>query len=70
MQPVKEILTDTSHPLWSFLRLLVLMVSLTVVLYVNASNFDATEIRTLVTMFLLAASAEGGLQLLIPKKDT
>lgn len=36
-----------SHPIWSLLRLIVLMVALCVILWANASDFDATEIKTL-----------------------
>ena len=38
---------------------MVVMTSLTLTLYINASNFDATEIRTIITMFLIAAGTEG-----------
>ena len=52
-------MNDAKHPLWSLLRLVVVMTSLTLTLYINASNFDATEIRTIITMFLIAAGTEG-----------
>jgi len=35
------------------------MAALSFVLWLNASNFDETEIRTICMMFLVAASAEG-----------
>lgn len=56
------------HPVWSLLRLAVVMVALCVTLWVNASQFDATEIKSIVTMFLVAAGAEGVSQLLGGKK--
>ena len=36
------------------------MMVLTCILYFNASDFDATEIKTLTQYFLAAASLEGG----------
>ena len=36
------------------------MVTLCVILWINATVFDATEIRTLVLFFLGAAGLEGG----------
>lgn len=51
------------HPIWALLRLVVLMITLTVVLWLNASNFDATEHRTIIWVFLAAASTEGISQL-------
>lgn len=36
-----------------------MMVALVLTLYLNASSFDDTEIRTIITMFLIAAGAEG-----------
>lgn len=55
---------DPKHPLWSLCRLAILMVSLVLVLWMNASHFDVTEIRTIITMFIVAASAEGATSLL------
>lgn len=47
-----------SHPIWSILRTVVLLVGLTVLLYLNANNFDATELRTIVEMVVLAGGFE------------
>ena len=55
-------MSDPSHPS-------VLMVAMCVSLYVNASNFDATEIRSIVAVFLTAASGEAVLKLITRKKD-
>lgn len=52
----------SSHPFWAAFRLLVLMVTLSFVLWMNASHFDETEIRTIIWVFLGAASLEGGVQ--------
>lgn len=49
-----------AHPIWSLFRLMILMSVLTAILYFNASDFDATEIKTLAQYFLAAASLEGG----------
>lgn len=52
-------LHERNHPIWSLARLVVTMVALVTTLWLNASHFDETEIKTLITMFLVAASAEG-----------
>jgi len=48
------------HPIWSILRLVVLLVSMFGVLYINASNFDRTEIVSIVQLFIMAVGIEGG----------
>jgi len=53
-------MNSPSHPIWSLLRLTILMIVLSLILYFNASDFDATEIKTLTQYFLAAASLEGG----------
>lgn len=53
-------MNSPSHPIWGLLRLAILMLVLTAILYFNASDFDATEIKTLTQYFLAAASLEGG----------
>jgi len=50
-----------SHPIWSIIRLGMLMIVLTAILWMNASKFDATEVKTLTQYFLAAASLEGGI---------
>jgi predicted RND superfamily exporter protein len=55
---------EPSHPIWSLSRLTVVMIALVSTLWLNASHFDETEIRTIITMFLVAAGAEGGVQFL------
>lgn len=52
------------HPLWGILRLLIVMTALTITLLLNASKFDETEIKTIITMFLVAGSAEGATKLI------
>lgn len=53
-------MNSPGHPIWGILRLTILMLVLTGILYFNASDFDATEIKTLTQYFLAAASLEGG----------
>lgn len=53
-------MNNPAHPIWGILRLAILMLVLTAILYFNASDFDATEIKTLTQYFLAAASLEGG----------
>jgi hypothetical protein len=55
-------LSEPTHPLWSLIRLSILMLSLVFVLWMNASSFDKTEIQTIVTMFMVAAGVEGASQ--------
>ena len=55
-------MADPSHPIWSVLRLLILMTALTIILYANASQFDVTELRTIITMFLFSTGIEGATQ--------
>lgn len=49
---------DANHPLWPIIRLSVFMLTLIIVLWANASQFDATELRTILTMFFVATGAE------------
>ena len=42
------------------IRLAILMLTLTAILWINASKFDSTEIKALSMFFLEAASIEGG----------
>lgn len=51
------------HPLWAFLRLSVYMITLCFILWLNATKFDETEVYTLVSMFGVLATGEGGFQL-------
>lgn len=63
---------EASHPIWSLLRLLIFMVALVATLWLNASKFDATELKTIITMFIVAGGAEWAPQLirgLTGKKD-
>lgn len=63
---------EGTHPIWSIIRLVVLMAALTGVLYITATKFDQTEIKTIVYTFLAAASGEGAITLLkgvLNKKD-
>jgi len=57
-------LPTSDHVVWSLLKVVVYMVSLTLILYLTASNFDFTEVRTLAMMFLVAGSTEGIVPLL------
>ena len=52
---------DGSHPIWSLIRLVIIMISLCVILYLEADSFDGTELRSILWMFLAAASAEGAI---------
>lgn len=62
-------ISHPNHPLWSFLRLLVMMLALTYVLWLNASKFDATEMQTIITMFFVAAGAESGMHVFLKNRN-
>ena len=49
---------DPKHPIWPIIRLAVFMVALVVILWLNASHFDITELRTILAMFFVAAGGE------------
>lgn len=42
--------SNPKHPVWRLANVIVVMSCLTVVLWTNAQDFDATEIRSLVEM--------------------
>jgi len=46
------------HPIWAIIRTAIMLLALVIVLWVNASNFDSTELKTIVAMFLAAIGAE------------
>ena len=49
---------DAKYPIWAIIRTTVMLIALVIVLWLNASHFDDTEIRTIVAMFLAAIGAE------------
>lgn len=57
-------MSSSSHPIWSIVRLTVLMIALSGVLYATASKFDSTELHTIIYTFLAAASGEGIISML------
>jgi hypothetical protein len=56
------------HPVWSLIRLTILMGTLTLILWFTASKFDYTEIRTICGMFIAAAGLEG-LGMFLPRRE-
>ena len=53
---------NASHPIWSLIRLLILMATLSFVLWLNASHFDETELKSIIWVFMAAVGVEGGVQ--------
>lgn len=49
----------SDHPGWAILRLAVIMVPVTVVLWLNASRFDSTEIKALLELGIVLGGWEG-----------
>jgi len=47
-----------NHPVWGFARLVVVMLTLSITLFLTASNFDKTEVQTIIITFLVAAGVE------------
>ena len=43
-------MTTTKHPIWAFLNLVVILVFVTVFSYLNASEFDETELKMLMQL--------------------
>lgn len=52
-------MNDKNHPVWSLLRLTVLALALTLLSWINASNFDSTEAKTIVGVLIASLAAEG-----------
>ena len=52
-------LRDASHPIWPLLRTFLFLVSLSLILWMNAEHFDDTELKTITSMFLGALGIEG-----------
>ena len=51
-------LFEPGHPIWNILRLAVVFIGLTVLMYLNSSSFDETEIKTVVELVGLVAGFE------------
>ena len=58
-----------THPVWQLIRLAILMLTLSFVLWLNASNFDETEIKTIIWVFMAAAGVEGLSRFTIRKEN-
>jgi len=56
--PRQRKLSDTRHPLWRLLTICVLLSFLTLFLYLNASHFDESEIKSILYMGLAAGGWE------------
>jgi hypothetical protein len=50
---------NANHPIWAIIRMALILGTLIFVLWMNASHFDDTEIKTILTMFLALLGAEG-----------
>ena len=53
--------SDSKHPLWAFLKFVMVMCSITVVLALNASKFDKTEWAAIAEIAIALLVGKGGL---------
>lgn len=52
---------NNNHPIWSIIRVAVIMMALLAILALTAQHFDSTEVKTLVWTFAAIAGLEGGI---------
>ena len=52
-------MSDPWHPIYATIRFCALAIAVTFVLWKNASNFDETEIKTIIEIAILAGGYEG-----------
>lgn len=50
---------NVDHPIWKLAHLIIVLLTLTFVLWMNADHFDDTEIKTVMTMFIALAGYQG-----------
>ena len=50
---------DPSHPIWATIRVVVIAICVTLVLALNADNFDATELRSIAWIIPSLIGIEG-----------
>lgn len=50
---------SANHPVWALARLVLVLTALTLILWMNASEFDNTELQTIIGMFLVVGATEG-----------
>lgn len=58
-QENKNQLSHPDHPVWKLGKLLVLLLCCTLFSYINASNFDNTEVAFLIQFAVILFGAEG-----------
>lgn len=61
-------MSSAGHPIWPIVRLLVMFLGLTAILWANAKQFDSTEIKSLITYVVYGGIAEGGIQWFAARK--
>ena len=60
---------NARHPIWKLLRLAIILFALTAVLWINANKFDVTELRTIITMFVVLAGGDVATSLIQRRND-
>lgn len=51
-----------THPIWGIARLIVLLIGAYFILRGNATNFDITELKSILYLVILQGGAEGGIR--------
>lgn len=59
---------DKDHPFWEWLRMVTLLSALLLFLYMNATDFDSSELKTFAE-FALVAGGFQGMKSLLGKKS-
>ena len=57
-------MSDSNHPIWALLRIIVVSIALTITLWANASHFDQTELWTIGVIFFVLSGNETALYLI------
>lgn len=63
-------LKDPRHPIWAILRTAVMLLGLTALLYLNANNFDETELRVIGGYIAIALGTECGVHRICRRRES
>ena len=60
-------MTDKDHPIWEFARSAIWLIPICLFLYVNATNFDKTEIKSIIEILIVGATGQGVVRVMSSK---